>query len=349
MATTDPATAAAKEYADAREAQRCRLSVLANLDNEGRGNKMVYGLMGLHPDETNEDQQRFADRTRQQIILALAESETMVATEEVCRILDQTHGGYPTAQMFMSDIPAPAGLVYFSEPIADPLPSEVQYAMRAISWHVAEVANEIEDADYHVVDFDPTGRYAVTIIGYTDTRHMPGYVEVGPSNLPRMYPITSVVWETDVPDGGDFVGDEGPEGARARLDRVPYVKALMAYWAIVRQRLVVDQEVVVKGSAKELDVTRRAERRHPDMNSTIRVVRMRPRRKKYVYEGDHGFNRPDWANSWMVRSHWRMQPYPATGERKPKLILSYPKGPDDRPMKGTDRVWLPPLPLKKDR
>lgn len=331
----------ADDYAVAREAMRCRLSVLRNMEREDRGLPLTIAMMGVPFHEVTPEIAYAADHIRNQIILTLAEGTTFVATSEVCKLLEQTHSTYPTGQMFMSDILVPAGLVYFAEPISDPIPDASQLPIRAISWQVFPVADEEIDF-FGRKEFTPTGTYAVTLIGYADSASLSHAVEHGLQHYPRICPVVSVIWEVDAPDGGGLVGVDIKTMVASQKRRTPYVKALMAYWAIVRQRLAVDQEVVVKEHAKELVAARR---KRPVIETT-KIIRMRPRKKSYVYTGDHGFNRPNWKNSWWVSSFWRQQWYPATQEHKPILILPFMKGPADKPALGADRVFLPPKPPK---
>lgn len=43
----------------------------------------------------------------------------------------------------------------------------------------------------------------------------------------------------------------------------------------------------------------------------------------------------DWACRWIVRSHWRRQWIPSRNRYEPRLIASYIKGPQDKPLKAS--------------
>jgi hypothetical protein len=49
----------------------------------------------------------------------------------------------------------------------------------------------------------------------------------------------------------------------------------------------------------------------------------------------------EWSCQWLVRGHWRQQYHPSNGERRPKFIAPYLKGPDDKPLKTpAERVFM---------
>ena len=48
----------------------------------------------------------------------------------------------------------------------------------------------------------------------------------------------------------------------------------------------------------------------------------------------------EWSHRWMVRGHWRLQPYgPKRALRKPTWIDPYVKGPEDKPLDVRPTVW----------
>lgn len=48
----------------------------------------------------------------------------------------------------------------------------------------------------------------------------------------------------------------------------------------------------------------------------------------------------EWQRRWMVRGHWRLQPYgPQKSLRKPIWIDPYVKGPEDKPLDVRPTVW----------
>jgi hypothetical protein len=291
-------------------------------------------LMGLGNTMT-EEQYASAKAIQQRLVWDLAESDMFIGTSDICEIINGSASSYPSAQLHASDMITATGMVYFVQPVT-PVKEEADETdyFRAVSWSVIEIEEERTDA-FGIREVRGTKRYVICIMGYRDTNTIRGASVF--KNLPDLYPTVSVLWEVD-----DVHGGEIGYGEEDRLRRAPYVKLLLAYWTIVRQRLAVQEETKVQLSPKEFKIAKKGGYSRAKTNVTI--SRLRPR-KTYEYTGDHGFNRPDWQHSWIVRSFWRMQFFPKTQEHKPVLVLSYPKGPPDKPLLGQERAWLPPKPL----
>lgn len=95
-----------------------------------------------------------------------------------------------------------------------------------------------------------------------------------------------------------------------------------ALWLLLSQRNVTD----VSEESLPRAARRRAE--HECSHSTVRVVRL-PRRASH---GD-GTRDVDWHHRWIVRGHWRQQPWGPERKRvRPVWIAPYVKGPEDAPM-----------------
>lgn len=291
---------------------------------------MALELMALSPWEANADQVAMADKIRMHMVGTMEEAETFAVTPEICAILEGAADDYPDPDMHLSDILTNHGLAVFTDPIPDPGVEPNFGNIRAISWALLDgddpVARNIKG---------PLDHPAVAVIGYVDTRGIPGIPERELANYPRIYPVVSAIWRVDVAGGGMPVRD-----LDAQLNRAPYVKILMAFWAIMRQRLAVSEEPTVRVHAKELA---RAQRKHPNLNTGVRVVRMRPAPRSQ-YLGDHGFNRIGLDKQWPVRSHWKNHWYPKEQQHKPILILTYFKGNPDAPLIHAERIYLPPKP-----
>ena len=77
--------------------------------------------------------------------------------------------------------------------------------------------------------------------------------------------------------------------------------------------------------------TRRRAGLRPEHVPLIRVVELRAKRASSLASSDH--EPRDWSCRWMVRGHWRNQPYPKEDVVRPKWIAPYVKGPDEAPLK----------------
>jgi len=312
----------------AREASRCRSSVLAHLDVPAHGQRMALELMALRRGEMTAEHVENAESIRHRLITGLVDSDLFAVTDEVSDLLNGAAGGYPDANIHLSDILTPHGMAVFSKPITDPGAGLDVGPLRAISWTVMRADDPVAQL---VADSDEG--FFVMIVAYVDTAGITALLSKPLHNYPRIYPVVSVIWETD--SDGSGIEWHTPAGT-------PYIKTLLAFWAIMRQRLTASKDPVIAVSPKHLT---RAKRRHPDLNTRLQVVRMK-QRKPRKYTGDHGFNRMETDHRYAVRPYWRYEFYPSTGQRKPNLVLSHFRGPWDAPVRNVERVFLPPKPLK---
>jgi hypothetical protein len=72
---------------------------------------------------------------------------------------------------------------------------------------------------------------------------------------------------------------------------------------------------------------------------SVRFVMLRRRQGTQHTEGKE---RADFEYScqWIVGGHWQNQWYPSKGIHQPVWISPYRKGPEDKPFKGGERVFL---------
>jgi hypothetical protein len=348
---------------DRRLGNRCvrdRVSALRHLHHKARGLQVGLEHMGITSGPVTQEQIEFADAIREKMFEQLADCETFIGDAQICQILNASADSYPTAHVYLTDVLAPTGLVYFVNPIADPdirataeprpPGADINCPIRAMSWSLLGLresgpdqtdlpTGRVERSEWEREVIHAKGKFVLVITAYTDIGNIPNPDGVPRSKLPTIYPHSSVLWELDADDGGNMWG--GTEAELARLGRAPYVKILMAYWAIMRQRLTQATRTVVRPHPREVPYK---QGRPVDLNLAVHVVRLRPRtRYKYTEHDGANYNRPHWRVQWWVRSHWRRRVDHRTGETKPALmILSYRKGPDDKPMIGAERIYLPP-------
>ncbi|MFG1857561.1 hypothetical protein ACGFJT_37405 [Actinomadura geliboluensis] len=337
-------------------AVRDRVSALSHLHDLHGGVRIGLELMGISHGPVPQEQVEIADAIRHRMIGDLSDCETFLGDAEMCQLLNAAAPSYPSTRMFLTDIPAPTGLAWFADPITDPTTSpatgpgaadrrtggdEDDYPLRAVSWSMIPLSDPADwDYEWKTPAIRAEGRFAVTLTAFTDTRNIPNPDGVPAARLPRIYPTSSVLWEVDAEDGGSFWGGSNHE--LAQTARAPYVKTIMAYWAIMRQRLTQQITTVVKPHPRDVANATRGRRR--EISGDVHVIRMRPRTRRYRYtEYQRSGNRPDWQVQWFVRPHWRSVRH-AGGEIKPVLIASYLKGPEGKPLIGGERVLLPPKP-----
>lgn len=65
--------------------------------------------------------------------------------------------------------------------------------------------------------------------------------------------------------------------------------------------------------------------------AVVRVVELRRKQAKAEHSGEH--DAVDWSHQWIVSGHWRQQWYPSLNANRPRWIMPYVKGPEDKPLK----------------
>lgn len=79
---------------------------------------------------------------------------------------------------------------------------------------------------------------------------------------------------------------------------------------------------------------RRAAQRAGLTAQEVTVIRLRRRKSRPADSaGD-----VDWSCQWIVRGHWRKQWYPKQREHRQRYVAPYIKGPQDKPLRVTDRA-----------
>jgi hypothetical protein len=101
-------------------------------------------------------------------------------------------------------------------------------------------------------------------------------------------------------------------------------RVLAAFWALCSQKITIEEEW-----HPDRPMRRQAVRERWHSIPSVRIIRLRERSPRT--DGGVGRER-DWSHRWIVGSHWRNQWYPSTGQHRPKLIESYVKGPEDKPL-----------------
>lgn len=67
--------------------------------------------------------------------------------------------------------------------------------------------------------------------------------------------------------------------------------------------------------------------------SDVQIIQLRRRQVVSTAAGEDGHTVRDWKCRWIVTGHWRNQFFPSKGKHEEIWIDSYPKGPDDKPLK----------------
>lgn len=124
--------------------------------------------------------------------------------------------------------------------------------------------------------------------------------------------------------------DEWTEGRSPVPDNENWIRTVLAIFMLMNQTVT---------DTREIDVDRKTFKRARRMNLPGRVTIIHLRRM----EGSRSDHESDveWQHRWVVRGHWRNQPY-GSGEDKHYeriWIAPYIKGPEDKPLVVTDKVY----------
>lgn len=259
-------------------------------------------------------------------------SEPIYVSPVICEIIRKTYNTLPDYVMTEQDLPCPAGLIWFAEPIALIAPDKEDEAysinmlghlpkVRAIGFHPWD--GYTADGHHVTGDMDIQG---CAIAQYLDGSENP-YGR--PDALQVQYCHGFVMQWGD--SWHKFVATHREAGAPLNVS-LSLTAITLATLAFMRQEIahVSKERVRNKGAAQRLRKSAGT-----DTGTVVTLRRMaQPEGEK---PGEH--RTVAWSVQWMVGMHWRNQFYSSTGEHRPKLIMSYFKGPKDKPIKVGQKVF----------
>ena len=241
---------------------------------------------------------------------------------KLCPVLEEIAPSIPDWTLTEPGIPSPEGFIWFAQCLNLPAaPDGFIYPLRALSWCQVLLKDDPSETSMRWADesFDPSEVDAVwfVITVYVDFEGEP-------------HPLTVLSWEVGETLSGLLPKRPGGySGAFAQAKNVSV--AIGQYIASIFSFL--EQEIVVKS---DVSIPRPLRRNAPPIAKVfdpIKVIELRRRsRSQDIAEGNRDI---EWSCQWVVRGHWRKQWYPAQQAHKPKYILPYVKGPDDKPLRVT--------------
>jgi hypothetical protein len=141
------------------------------------------------------------------------------------------------------------------------------------------------------------------------------YVDHKVKNFPALYPG----WPQWIPFG-------------ATEDTDPVRKLCAAFLLMIGQPLVAQERNEPTGKKK-------AKRNSKPVKSVISLVLRRTKHEHSAQDKEGEGARVDWQYRWIVNAHWRNQWYPSEKRHRTILIGSFVKGPEDKPLKVTEKVY----------
>lgn len=111
---------------------------------------------------------------------------------------------------------------------------------------------------------------------------------------------------------------------------------------IIHTYFLIMSQTITTTTPEKGDRAQRRRQERENLPSEVLVIQFRKTRYTSVERGEE--RHVDWSHRWIVGGHWRWQPYkdPASGgEIKKRIWISpYVKGPDDKPLKTKERVYV---------
>lgn len=111
----------------------------------------------------------------------------------------------------------------------------------------------------------------------------------------------------------------------------------LRFWRVT-QALMAETIVTSERRKAARPARREAQRAGLDAGAPRVIELRRPRSHEADPEGER-LRDVNWTHRWIVRGHWRQQPYPSLGITKQRWIGAYEKGPENLPLVIRERVW----------
>lgn len=275
--------------------------------NSDPGKKYVHALADIQDSD---------GRSMAELIVRLpAEGgELFVLASELSDVVFKAAETLPKYTLQDHDLPCPYGFLFMEEPL---------------------------------VFYDSNGRsVVVTALGWMKFTHSPDSSVPGES-------VAFAAW-TDITDKRDAEWDKfplkelAPKYLHLDMTLVPMLAGLwtlgkelqgpedhfiypfmLAFWRFIQEPYVIK---AVESAGRH--AAKRATRAGQDPTVTVVKLRKRP---SVSAPSDHP-NPVEWKNRWVVGPFWRNQWYPSLGVHRPKYIMAYIKGPEDKPLKTSSKV-----------
>lgn len=244
---------------------------------------------------------------RERYAQILREGEHFYVGEDYCELLESAVVGLPDTT-FTSDLfPTEAGFVLFARPLTlgstQEEPDKV-IQMSGLGWRRAIDGIQI-------LNFGHAGdnwRYLPnTHFGVRDGDFLNEKIERFESEMDKGH--------------GKYVSNDRHE--------MRYLMALL---------LFMNQKVLSRGTTRiDRSARRRAQAAGLAHTDTMQVVSLP---KAEQAGGSSEPQAVEWSCRWIVRGFWRQQWYPSTQTRKPRWILPFMKGPEDKPLRVRERMHV---------
>ncbi len=274
---------------------------------------------------------------REWVMDALVDSTMYYLTREAVAQLLHLYVTWPDeVQLEPEDSPTTSGLIVFEEPVwgIDSEQEGVDVRVDAILWSpvVLSDGEGVGIGLYSKASLDSASDETWHRVGGLINFTKPG-AEQGNVEGDFFWPLgrTDWRWGTTVSNNGDVLDLTLVQSLEE--DR----RLLGSLWKLMTAAVFTENNEVVPRPAR-----RRSEKSGLRNSSNVRVLTWNPptRTRSRTEDEDHDVDVPRWASRWVVRGHFRSQPYgPGRTKRKVIFVDSFVKGPDNLPLRPTTKVF----------
>ena len=271
----------------------------------------------------------------------LERGDTFFMDRHFCELVDKSRMSVPGDIKFETDwVLRPWGWMYLAEPFLTPpfRPSErnseavkrlsgMQFGIRAVGWRPIEVGTVVRENDgtTRLVRDKETWFACFYEYGFR-----PGF------NAWSYFAICDGDILSDRIERFEQLADRLQFGSGYQTDDRTFHEMRWVYAAMH----LMSQRLATRVRHATDRPTRKRIQRHRKQEAPAFVDVVTLRRLEQDRERDPKGKQIDWSWRWMVSGHWRNQWYPAGGVHKRTFIDSYVKGPPEKPLKPTTKIYV---------
>lgn len=206
----------------------------------------------------------------------------------------------PVGNLTVDMLPSETGYVFFDKDIPIGNVQDRGERFRSFSWRIVRLLVESKE-----LQKEPEIRSGITWEAH--------YLE---PELNHMVPGGMYFWE---------FGDSRSLTRSMDIHEQRQLESIISsFFLFVQQKIVISAQ-----DHASRHVQRQLKRIAPERQFPVSVVQLRTYDR--ISKQSENQKDVDWAHWWIVRGHWRMQPYKSTNEKRRIWITPYPKGDRTKP------------------